>query len=241
MAESKFEAMVETAAGPAGTLADRAQRLRRGRPRKGEEVLVTRRIVAAATELFLERGFSDTSMDTVAAKARCSKRTLYTRFPSKGFLFESVMSSFMQERLEQVELSLQNGERLSLEHKLVRAGERALEVALTSEVVRLHRLLVCEGEKFPELPRIMEAEAWEPGLSFFISILSEANANADLSEAEIRLLAEQFFALVLERPLRRVTLGLSPPDVTPDQRRELRAAVRLFLRGCAEDLKGARG
>ncbi len=48
-------------------------------------------IVVAATELFLEHGFGDVSMDTIAAKAEVSKRTVYSHFENKAQLFEGVM------------------------------------------------------------------------------------------------------------------------------------------------------
>ena len=49
-------------------------------------------IVAAATELFLEHGFGDVSMDAIAAKAEVSKRTVYSHFENKARLFEGIMS-----------------------------------------------------------------------------------------------------------------------------------------------------
>lgn len=49
-------------------------------------------IRAAAAELFLEVGFSATTMKTVAARAGVGERTLYDAFATKGALFEHVVS-----------------------------------------------------------------------------------------------------------------------------------------------------
>ena len=40
-------------------------------------------VIEAATEEFLSRGFSGTSMDRIAEVANVSKRTVYDHFPSK--------------------------------------------------------------------------------------------------------------------------------------------------------------
>src|ERR1700722_8250715 len=55
-------------------------------------------ILAAAKELFLERGYATTSMDMVAQRARASKTTLYTRFPSKEALFAATITAECEAR-----------------------------------------------------------------------------------------------------------------------------------------------
>ncbi|WP_453974085.1 TetR/AcrR family transcriptional regulator [Amorphus sp. MBR-141] len=203
---------------------------RRGRPKKGEGELVTERIVVAATNLFLDNGFAETNMDTIAVAAGCSKRTLYTRFPSKDELFETVMLNFMRTRLKLLELSTPSGS--VLYDRLTCAGETCLELALSPAVIQLHRLLVSESAKFPKLSRIFEAVVWEPALAFFVGILQESPIGKGKTKAELRLLAGQFVALVVERPFRHVVIGLLPPKVTPQMRRETKASVKLFLDGC---------
>ena len=51
------------------------------------------KILAAARDLFLELGYAATSMDLVAQRAKASKTTLYTRFPSKETLFAETIST----------------------------------------------------------------------------------------------------------------------------------------------------
>lgn len=55
------------------------------------------RLVRAARELFLERGYERTTMAEVAAKAGFSKRTVYLDFPSKDALFGAVCAEGMGE------------------------------------------------------------------------------------------------------------------------------------------------
>jgi len=197
---------------------------------------VTERIVSVATELFLNQGFAATNMDAVAANARSSKRTLYSRFPSKDVLFETVVLQFMQEKLRMVVSARPESEDLS--EILYATGERILELSLTSDVIKLYRLLVCETEKFPELSRIFEETASAPLFEYLQCLLREAESRGVKIGADIPVLAEQFVSLVLERSFRRVALGLCPPEVTDRMRLELRDSVRLFLHGCIEATPG---
>jgi AcrR family transcriptional regulator len=62
----------------------------RGRPR---DPATDGRIVAAAAELLLARGFDKTTVDEVAARAGVGKATVYRRWPSKEDLAVSAMES----------------------------------------------------------------------------------------------------------------------------------------------------
>ena len=61
---------------------------RRGRPLDAAK---HERIVAAATQAFLELGFNATSMDLVARRAKVSKVTVYTHFKNKKSLFGAII------------------------------------------------------------------------------------------------------------------------------------------------------
>jgi AcrR family transcriptional regulator len=47
-------------------------------------------VLDSATELFVVQGFTQTSLDEVAARARVTKGAIYHHFPSKQALFEAV-------------------------------------------------------------------------------------------------------------------------------------------------------
>src|SRR6266853_2784518 len=67
-------------------------------------------LLAAALELFVERGFAATRLDEVAARAGVSKGTLYLYFSSKEELFKAVIRSGIVPLIER-------GERLLEEHQ----------------------------------------------------------------------------------------------------------------------------
>ncbi|MFA5915908.1 MAG: helix-turn-helix domain-containing protein, partial [Burkholderiales bacterium] len=57
-------------------------------------------IIAAALELFVERGYAATRLDDVAARAGVSKGTLYLYFENKEDLFKAVVRGNMLPMLQ---------------------------------------------------------------------------------------------------------------------------------------------
>lgn len=195
---------------------------RRGRPLKSEVATITPRILAAATDVFLHAGYDQANMADVALKAGCSKRTLYLRFPSKLDLFSAFVQFFVEERLEGIRISVDPA--APLEQQLVRVVGVIRHFALSSEADQLHRLIVQDGRRFPELRPIMENAAWQPGNRIIRDLLESHFAGA--TEAELTFLAEQFLALAALRPIHHNIVGKLTPLEPPEE------IVRLFLRGC---------
>ncbi|MEQ1882699.1 MAG: helix-turn-helix domain-containing protein, partial [Burkholderiales bacterium] len=64
-------------------------------------------LMAAALDLFVERGFAATRLDDVAAQAGVSKGTLYLYFSSKEELFKAVIRSGIVPLIERGERQLE--------------------------------------------------------------------------------------------------------------------------------------
>jgi AcrR family transcriptional regulator len=201
----------------------------RGRPKKEDEGRVAARVLEAATKLFLEAGFVDTSMDRVAAEAGCSKRTLYSRFPSKSDLFKAVLVRFAGERLAMVEFSSRLGG--TTRDRLIAAGDKMLEIVLSSDVLCLQRLFYQEIYKHADLTAIFEAVAREPSKKLIIQILKN-DQSQDLDWDKLEALAEHFNTLVTTVPMRQAMSSPGPVRVTDEMRDHLKMTVEFFLRGC---------
>ena len=65
---------------------------KRGRPPKDLAGDVEARILDAAEQLFLGKGFRGSSIDEIAETAPASKPTIYSHFPGKEALFEAVVA-----------------------------------------------------------------------------------------------------------------------------------------------------
>lgn len=59
--------------------------------RQAQTALTEQRIIAAATELFLAGGYTATTLEAVARRARVGPRTVYVRFGTKAALFKRVI------------------------------------------------------------------------------------------------------------------------------------------------------
>lgn len=67
-----------------------------GQPRAGDKAPMAERILATAERLFYQRGIRAMGVDTVAAEAGISKRSLYDYFPSKEALIAAYLTRQMR-------------------------------------------------------------------------------------------------------------------------------------------------
>ncbi len=186
-------------------------------------------ILGSATEAFLEAGYGATTMDDIAARAGVSKQTVYHHFGSKEALF----SAILEERCARFLSSSIRSESRSgdLEEDLRALGRDFLERVLSPSSLALHRLVVGESARFPELGRISyeSARRLVKRLAEFLDTHAGRNR---LSIDDTELAAEQFLGMLLGLlQLRAILCGeaggcLSRIEPHVDH------AVAVFLEGC---------
>jgi len=103
------------------------------------------RIIAAATKVFHEYGYSGASMAMVSAGLGGSKQTLYRYFPSKEELFLAVMFEAAIDHAAPVFEVLRPSDDLRL--TLERFGIGYLNLALTPEALATRRMSITEGPR----------------------------------------------------------------------------------------------
>ncbi|TFC13243.1 TetR/AcrR family transcriptional regulator [Cryobacterium algoritolerans] len=183
---------------------------KRGRPTEDERVERRTQILEAALPIFLEYGFGDTTVDQLAAAARVTKRTLYNYFGNKAGVFTE-----MQRRLA----SMVSGDAPA--HDTLESLATRIVLRLHSaEMIGLHRLVIAESLRFPELARNL----YDNGDLRHISRL------ADLVRAEWGLNASSssaaaLFSLLLGEDYRRRLLGLIGPATTEEAARHALTAL----------------
>jgi AcrR family transcriptional regulator len=155
---------------------------RRGRPTAEQVVAIETAIVTAAWRLFLEEGYSATSMEAVASRARVSKGTLYARFATKEALFAGIVVSRVHAwsaKAARQDFRLGTGLHERLEHHAIQFLDRMC----TPEIAGLSRLLLEESRRFPELGRIIQEKA----LGFAADLLfHEIEAAAEKDHMPVR-------------------------------------------------------
>ena len=206
-----------------------AEALRRsgGRPTAQAAVQLEANILDAATAAFLRDGYAVTTIEATARACGVAKRTIYARWSGKPALFRAVLERLMAKWLSTTgNWSNVDG----LHAALSTAADQILAVALTPDAVALHRLVIAESSRFPELPQMLQQAGANAGAERLTALLDHAVVRGELPAQDTTYAAEQFLHLLLGGPQRRA-LGLGPP-LNPQQLTVWRdRAVRLFLRG----------
>ena len=198
-----------------------------GRPTAEAAVQLETTILDAATAAFLADGYAASTIEAIARACSVAKRTIYARWSGKPALFRAVLERLMARWLSNTgDWAVTD----SLEAALDEAAERILAVALTPEAVALHRLMIAESSRFPELPMMMRQAGASEGSARIAGLLDSAIAAGALPQQDTAFAAEQFLHLVLSGPQRRA-LGLGCPLDEQQIQAWRRGSVAIFLAG----------
>ncbi|KAF0224166.1 MAG: Regulatory protein [Rhodospirillaceae bacterium] len=108
----------------------------------------------AAQVCFLDKGYANTSVDEVAARAGVSKATIYAHFASKDALFGAIICRRCDDQAEGLSnLSLPEGQ--DARTILTAIGLRLMALFLSPEVMGIYRMVIAEAPRHPEL-----AQTW---------------------------------------------------------------------------------
>jgi AcrR family transcriptional regulator len=196
-------------------------------PRSARDV-----ILKAATEVFIEHGFTGSSIDQIAARAGVSKPTIYSHFDGKEKLFVAIMNAICDDFAVPILEPGADTEDLSV--ILVRIANNYTRSILQPHVVALHRLFVAEAERFPDLSRRYYQVGPESVHKILANFLKVRMARGEIRKADPLMLA-QFFAALIITPMRTKRLFAVEGEVDwtfMDQ--YCRKAVELFLNGCTD-------
>ena len=203
---------------------------RGGRPSREASEQLGELILDAATELFLSHGFGATSIEAVAQKARASKRTLYHRFPDKEALFAAVVHRIIKRLRPPAGVPLIAG--ADLQTVLEHLATLILHAALSPHAIALHRLIVAESARFPELAGVLAREgATEEAVKLIAGVLERDVKAGRISLDDTVFAARQFLQSVVALPQRRA-MGLGAPMSKREIAEWPRRVADLFLHGC---------
>ncbi|MCX5409486.1 TetR/AcrR family transcriptional regulator [Streptomyces sp. NBC_00335] len=125
-------------------------------PASSEAVRRKRRAItdAAAAE-FLAEGYAGASMDAITSRSGVSKATVYKHFGTKERLFLAVIGGMVRQACAGLE---PDGSALTeaadLRAALIALSRDRAALLLRPDIMRLRRLVIGEGERFPQLGRL---------------------------------------------------------------------------------------
>ena len=195
-------------------------------------------VIRAAWQLFLDQGFSATSMDAIAKVAGVSKATLYAYFPSKEALFASLIVAECESLQRDLPLPKLSA---GLSEALREFAKQYLHTFIHRKDVAFVRIIANESGRFPVLARLFYESGPEATIRRLSQFLEEAKAAKLLEFDDSMEAAKQFLCLVRgEIPL-LIVLGLS--ELTQETiEREIEAGLRFFLKACQPTTpRGQRG
>lgn len=156
-------------------------------------------ILAVASELFLEKGFSAASTSELLRRTGGSKTTIYSYFGDKSGLFTAVVDDMLQDSVSLLG-SLDLAE-LDVRDALIKISEQYLKVVLSPRYVGLMRIVIAEVNRFPEIGEAFYEHG--PGLSYakFKSFLEERIERGELSVGNTSRATDLFFGTLLHREI----------------------------------------
>ena len=174
---------------------------KRGRPTAAERRRRETEILATALSVFLRSGYGGSTLDELAAEAHVTKRTLYAYYGDKAGLFAAMVTDLAAAVSLDAAYDSDTLETLAT---------RIISRVHSDELVGLHRLVIAESTRFPELALILHRS----GDARHIARLAEHIRTERGPAGEP--LAEPLFSLLLGEKHRRRLLGIDPAP-TPAQ------------------------
>ena len=155
----------------------RSKRERRKEARPGE-------LLAAALDLFVEKGFAATRSEEVAARAGVSKGTLFLYFPSKEELFKAVVIENLSGRFTEWNAEFEAFEGTTAEMLRYCMNVWWERVGLT-KASGLTKLMMSEGANFPELAEFYRNEVVRPGHELLRRILQRGIDSGEFAPVDV--------------------------------------------------------
>jgi AcrR family transcriptional regulator len=198
----------------------------RRRTRRGEALRL--RIIARATELFLERGYEGVSLADILTEVGGSKTNFYTFFGNKDGLFLESMNALIDDLLVPLKGSLLL--EASLPEALSTLGRTLLNILLTPRHIAYQRLVISVSAHHPSVG----CEWFRHGPAMTHNLIERVIAHFQREGAvrpgvDPRVAAILFHDMITFDLLLRslVSVGEPPSAVDIDERVE--QAVRYFL------------
>ncbi|MFJ2501299.1 MULTISPECIES: TetR/AcrR family transcriptional regulator [unclassified Streptomyces] len=184
----------------------------------------------AATGVFMEKGYSGTSMDDIAKLAAVSKQTVYKHFSDKEKLFSEIVLA-TTDRLDGMIALVADvpSDADALDENLTRLARQFLAALTQPQVLQLRRLVIANADAFPALGAAWYEQGFERVLATLAATFQRLAEDGLLRIDEPLLAAHHFSGLLMWIPVNQAMFHGGPQHTQADLDHYATAGVRTFL------------
>lgn len=153
-------------------------------------------LLAAALDLFVDRGFAATRLDDVAALAGVSKGTLYLYFTNKEDLFKAVVREHVLPVIGEAEALLVGFEGSSTEllQALMHGWWEKFGMTKLSGITKL---MMAESGNFPEVAQFYHDEVISRWVAMMVQAIERGVARGEFRPMDVRVTVQVIIAPML--------------------------------------------
>jgi AcrR family transcriptional regulator len=188
-------------------------------------------IVAAALEVFSEKGFAAARLDDIAARAGVSKGALYLYFETKQDLFRAVVRDSVAPNLNAIEQAVSAVD-LPFAQVVRMLLSRMADVMMTTRLPSVAKVVIAESRNFPDLARIWHDDVVSRALGIATTLIERAQAKGEVKPGEPRIYAFSLAGPMLMGALWREVfepVGARPVDLREVARQHAETALQGML------------
>ena len=185
-------------------------------------------ILDVARRYFLDHGYAGTTMSGIAAALGGSKGTLWSYYASKELLFGDVLERATRDFREQLSLALHGDD--PVEVALLAVCGQFVTRLTHPDGIALHRLVVGEAGRFPEMGRIFYERVPQRVHSLFSQFIGLAMERGDLRPDDPDEAAHVLTALCMASTHQKLVVGMIDSLPAGQAEQMARSAVETFLR-----------
>src|SRR5215472_12538614 len=185
------------------------------------------RIIGAAFQAFMEKGYAGTSTLEIATRAKISKRDLYANFPNKQAILLACITSRAARMRLPADLPATRS-RDMLASILTTFGATVVREVCQPEVIAMFRLAISEAQRSPEIAETLNASR-SVNRNTLAELLAEAQAAGILRDGDPRQMMERFFALLWGDLMVGRLLGVMAPPRPAEIDRRAHEATEALL------------
>ena len=145
-------------------------------------------IVAAALDVFAEKGFAAAKLEDIAARAGVSKGALYLYFDTKDALFRAVVREAVTPNIEAVRAMAEAypGRFADLAPLIL---ARVALIATASRLPAVAKMVIGESRNFPDLARVWHDTVVSVAIGALSALIAGAQAKGEIKAGDPRLYA----------------------------------------------------